>query len=103
MRGLVRLQPQSLWRHRVGRSEPIREIGSHAQRFEQLAKRNDVIKQVFEDPHIAGTNARERAIVLFSIDLTMRPQIPNRESTVAVRPRKAARAHLRGLLRSDVE
>ncbi|CAJ0738838.1 hypothetical protein R16034_01330 [Ralstonia edaphis] len=45
----------------------------HAQRFEQLAKRNDVIKQVFEDPHIAGTNARERAIVLFSIDLTMRP------------------------------
>ena len=45
----------------------------HAQRFEQLAKRNDVIKQVFEDPHIAGTNARERAIVLFSIDLTLRP------------------------------
>ncbi|EFP64415.1 Uncharacterized protein conserved in bacteria [Ralstonia pickettii] len=45
----------------------------HAQRFEQLAKRNDVIKQVFEDPHIAGTNARERAIVLLSIDLTMRP------------------------------
>ena len=45
----------------------------HAQRFEQLAKRNDVIKQVFVDPHIAGTNARERAIVLLSIALTMRP------------------------------
>jgi uncharacterized peroxidase-related enzyme len=30
----------------------------HAQRFEQIAKRNDVIKQVFEDPHTAGTNAR---------------------------------------------
>jgi uncharacterized peroxidase-related enzyme len=45
----------------------------HAQRFEQLAKRNDVIKQVFEDPHTAGTNARERAIALFSIDLTLRP------------------------------
>ncbi|UCF22950.1 MAG: peroxidase-related enzyme, partial [Ralstonia sp.] len=45
----------------------------HAQRFEQIAKRNDVIKQVFEDPHTAGTNARERAIALFSIDLTLRP------------------------------
>lgn len=45
----------------------------HAQRFEQLAKRNDVIRQVFEDPHTAGTNARERAIARFSIDLTLRP------------------------------
>src|SRR5690606_7541236 len=35
----------------------------HAQRFEQLAKRNDVIVQLFEDPHSAGTSARERAIV----------------------------------------
>jgi uncharacterized peroxidase-related enzyme len=42
----------------------------HAQRFEQLAKRNDVIAQVFEEPATAGTNARERAIVQASIALT---------------------------------
>ena len=45
----------------------------HAQRFEQLAKRNDVIAQVFEEPQGAGTNARERAIVQASIELTRAP------------------------------
>jgi len=45
----------------------------HAQRFEQLAKRQDVIAQVFADPATAGTNARERAIVAFSIELTLHP------------------------------
>lgn len=45
----------------------------HAQRFEQLAKRNDVIAQVFEDPRTAGTSAREKAIAQFSIALTERP------------------------------
>jgi uncharacterized peroxidase-related enzyme len=45
----------------------------HAQRFEQLAKRNDVIAQVFENPHTAGTNAREKALVQFAIDLTAAP------------------------------
>jgi len=45
----------------------------HAQRFEQLTKRNDVIVQVFTEPQGAGTNARERAIVQLSIDLTLRP------------------------------
>lgn len=45
----------------------------HAQRFEQLAKRNDVIRQVFENPQTAGGDARERAIVRFSLDLTARP------------------------------
>jgi len=45
----------------------------HAQRFEQLARRNDVILQVFEDPQTAGGDARERAIVRFSLDLTARP------------------------------
>jgi uncharacterized peroxidase-related enzyme len=45
----------------------------HAQRFEQLAKRTDVIKQVFTDPHTAGTDAREKAIVNFSIALTKQP------------------------------
>ncbi|MFZ9553444.1 MAG: peroxidase-related enzyme [Limnohabitans sp.] len=46
----------------------------HAQRFEQLAKRQDVIAQVFADPATAGTNARERAIVAFSIELTLHPE-----------------------------
>jgi uncharacterized peroxidase-related enzyme len=45
----------------------------HAQRFEQLAKRNDSIKQVFTDPHSAGINDREKAIVQFSILLTEKP------------------------------
>ncbi|MDN3987212.1 peroxidase-related enzyme [Zwartia vadi] len=45
----------------------------HAQRFEQLAKRTDAIKQVFEDPRTAGTTAREQAIVQFSIALTEQP------------------------------
>ncbi len=45
----------------------------HAQRFEQLAKRNDVIREVFADPATAGTNARETAIVRFAIDLTLAP------------------------------
>ncbi|MFO1196207.1 MAG: peroxidase-related enzyme [Burkholderiaceae bacterium] len=45
----------------------------HALRFEQLARRNDVIVQVFEDPERAGTQARERAIVRASIALTRGP------------------------------
>ncbi|CAM2185419.1 Carboxymuconolactone decarboxylase-like domain-containing protein [Paraburkholderia sacchari] len=45
----------------------------HAQRFEQLAKRNDVIRQVFDEPRSAGTTERERAIAQFSIALTERP------------------------------
>ena len=45
----------------------------HAQRFEQLAKRNDVIAQVFEQLQGAGTSARERAIVQASIALTRDP------------------------------
>lgn len=45
----------------------------HAQRFEQLAKRNDVMAQIFADPDTAGTNARERAIVLVSTALTRAP------------------------------
>ncbi len=45
----------------------------HAQRFEQLAKRNDVIVQLFTDPHTAGTTARERALVQMAIALTQSP------------------------------
>ncbi|MCV4283070.1 peroxidase-related enzyme [Pseudomonas capsici] len=45
----------------------------HAQRFEQLAKRNEVIAQIFADPQTAGTSEREKAIVRFAIDLTLDP------------------------------
>lgn len=46
----------------------------HAQRFEQLAKRNDAIKQVFTEPRTAGTTDREKAIVQFSVALTESPE-----------------------------
>lgn len=71
-----------------GMSRAERELGSmvvsringcvycasvHAQRFEQLAKRNDTVQQVFDDPYTAGTDAREKAISQFSIALTEKP------------------------------
>lgn len=71
-----------------GMSRAERELGSlvvsringcvycasvHAQRFEQYAKRNDTVQQVFDNPHGSGIDAREKAIVQFSIDLTERP------------------------------
>ncbi len=52
----------------------------HAQRFEQMAKRQDVIAQVFEDPFTAGTTDRERAIAAFSIELTAAPEKVSAES-----------------------
>lgn len=48
-------------------------LSVHAQRFEQLAKRNDVIAQLFADPHTTGTNAREHAIAQLAISLTESP------------------------------
>jgi uncharacterized peroxidase-related enzyme len=45
-----------------------------------LAKRLDVIEQVFEQPDGAGTTARERAIVDFSIALTLNPDQVNADS-----------------------
>lgn len=71
-----------------GMSRAERELGSlvvsringcvycasvHAQRFEQLAKRNDTVQQVFDDPYTAGTDAREQAIARFSAELTNAP------------------------------
>lgn len=46
----------------------------HAQRFAQLAKHDDVIQQIFADPHTAGTTERERAIVRYAIDITLAPE-----------------------------
>ena len=45
----------------------------HAQRFEQLVKRKDVILQVFDDPRSAGMTGRERALARFAIELTEAP------------------------------
>ncbi|WP_114814897.1 peroxidase-related enzyme [Paraburkholderia kururiensis] len=56
----------------------------HAQRFGQLAKRDDVIQQVFADPHTAGTTPRERAIVRYAIDLTLQPGAIDGESIDAL-------------------
>lgn len=57
----------------------------HAQRFAQLARRNDVIEQVFADPETAGTTERERAIVRFAIDLTLAPEGIDGKSLDALR------------------
>ncbi|MBV6306900.1 peroxidase-related enzyme [Candidimonas humi] len=45
----------------------------HAQRFEQLAKRNDTVQQVFDDPRSAGTTERERAVAHFAVQMTENP------------------------------
>jgi len=45
----------------------------HAQRFEQLARRNDVMAQIFARPESAGTNARERTLIAASMALTRQP------------------------------
>lgn len=46
----------------------------HAQRFEQLAKRNEVVAELFEDPNIAGTNERDKAIIAMATKLTLEPE-----------------------------
>ena len=45
----------------------------HAHRFTQLARRNDVIAQLFQQPVGAGNDAREQAVVQFSACLGLRP------------------------------
>lgn len=57
----------------------------HAQRFEQLAKRNDVIREVFDEPRTAGTTEREKAISRFSIALTEKPGDVRPEQLQALR------------------
>jgi uncharacterized peroxidase-related enzyme len=56
----------------------------HAQRFEQLGKRNDAIAQVFEDPYSVTTNPRDKAISDFSIQLTLEPNKVNASSIHAL-------------------
>jgi uncharacterized peroxidase-related enzyme len=45
----------------------------HAQRYEQLARRNEVMAQLFVDPDTAGTTARERALIQAALVLTRTP------------------------------
>ncbi|MGF6659263.1 putative peroxidase-related enzyme [Paraburkholderia atlantica] len=57
----------------------------HAQRFQQLARRDDVIQQIFAAPETAGTTERERAIVRYAIDLTLHPHALTAGSLDALR------------------
>lgn len=66
----------------------------HAQRFRQLAKRDDVIEQVFADPRTAGTTPRERAIVRYAIDLTLAPEAVNGASLHALREAGLTKAEI---------
>jgi len=72
----------------------------HAQRFEQLAKRTDAIKQVFEEPRTAGTTAREQAIVQFSIELTERPDNISAQSIQALKDVGLTEAEILDLIHS---
>ncbi len=73
----------------------------HAQRFEQLAKRNDVIAEVFEDPNTAGTTSRERAIAKFSIDITEAPASVSAASIQALKDEGLSDGEILDLLHSD--
>ncbi|WP_321949083.1 peroxidase-related enzyme [Paraburkholderia sp. J10-1] len=72
----------------------------HAQRFEQLAKRNDVIRQVFADPHSAGTTKREEAIARFSAALTERPNEIDADQLQALREAGLTDAEILDLIHS---
>ncbi|MGW9063741.1 CMD domain-containing protein [Achromobacter animicus] len=73
----------------------------HAQRFEQLAKRNDVIGQVFEDPITAGTTKREQAIGKFSIQITVAQADVNAASIQALKDVGLNDGEILDLLHSD--
>lgn len=73
----------------------------HAQRFEQLAKRNDVIGQVFEDPITAGTTQREQAIGKFSIQITEAQADVNAASIQALKDVGLNDGEILDLLHSD--
>jgi len=73
----------------------------HAQRFEQLTKRNDVIGQVFEDPITAGTTKREQAIGKFSIQITEAQADVNAASIQALKDVGLNDGEILDLLHSD--
>ncbi|GAB2465411.1 peroxidase-related enzyme [Comamonas humi] len=73
----------------------------HAQRFEQLAKRTDVVAQVFDNPATAGTNERERAIAHFSIKITEQPAGLGAQDIQALKDVGLKEAEILDLLHSD--
>ncbi|WP_028225092.1 peroxidase-related enzyme [Paraburkholderia ferrariae] len=72
----------------------------HAQRFEQLARRNDVIRQVFADPRSAGTTKREQAIAQFSAALTESPNDIRADHLLALREAGLSDAEILDLIHS---
>lgn len=46
----------------------------HAQRFEQLSKRPQVVEQVFDNLITAGENARDKAVIELAAALTQHPE-----------------------------
>ncbi|HWK71679.1 MAG TPA: peroxidase-related enzyme [Burkholderiaceae bacterium] len=73
----------------------------HAQRFEQLAKRNDTVAQVFDEPRGAGVNEREKAIVQFSIRLTEEPENIGPDDIQALKDAGLEQAEILDLLHAD--
>lgn len=73
----------------------------HAQRFEQLAKRNDTVAQVFDEPRGAGVNEREKAIVQFSIRLTEEPENIGPDDIQALKDSGLEQAEILDLLHAD--
>ena len=73
----------------------------HAQRFEQLAKRNDTVAQVFDEPRSAGVNEREKAIVQFSIRLTEEPENIRPDDIQALKDAGLEQAEILDLLHAD--
>lgn len=73
----------------------------HAQRFEQLAKRTDVVAQVFDNPATAGTTERERAIARFSIKITEQPAGLGAQDIQALKDVGLNEAEILDLLHSD--
>ncbi len=45
----------------------------HAQRFEQLAKRNQIVADIFDNPATAGDSERDKAIIQLATELTENP------------------------------
>lgn len=70
----------------------------HAQRYEQMVKRNDTVAQVFDDPRTAGSTEREKAIVAFSIKLTETPDRIDAADIAALKKAGLAEAEILDLL-----
>lgn len=70
----------------------------HAQRYEQMAKRNDTVAQVFDEPRTAGTSDREKAVVAFSIKLTESPQDVGATDIAALKDAGLSEAEILDLL-----